>query len=905
MRQTARVPPPRELIGRLPELSQFDALCARLSTGGSALLVEGAPGLGKTALTEQFERRARERGMRVLRTAGTSDESAAPFSGLHLLLRPLREGIPDLPPPQRDALDVAFGVRAGDPPTTFLAGVAALTLLTDSARARPLLVIVEDLHWLDPASRHTLLMIARRVAADPVIIVMTTRDAHDAIEADEIERIHLAPLSFIDSNALLDTRLDSPGGADRRMLLEFADGNPLALVELPVTGERDLGIVPVTHRLELAFAGRYAELPRAARLGVLAGALGCDSIEDATTAVAGAGESATDWFAAAEAAGLVEPVHRRIGFRHPLVRSAVTSAADPVERSAMLRALVAAIPDPARTVWWRADLATGPDERLADELAQIGDAGLTASDAALALRARRRAAELTAPSPARIDRLLLAADAAARAGSHHVAFRLLAEVDDETDDPRARSRAAWLRELLPVDESALTHGDLRPALRAIEGIGGAGDTDGALDALLHLASIAWDHSAHSDPGPLIAAAASAFQLDADQPRALLLAAVTQPAVRGDDVIARIRDRVAPASDDPHDAWYLGYALNLCGEIEPSAEHLQRAVDGFRARDDRVLLPHALMGLSWIEFLRGRFAQGRADIDECLTIAIDGEDPGLATAARMALAWFDALDGVVPDRRAVAGPSPLGALALEAQAPRATLVFAEGIAALVAGRPRDAERLLERLADPQDAVYNLMFRIVSLPDLVEAAVLSGHRASAEAQVAAVALIHENWRAPVLEASLRYARTVLAGDSQLDDAVESIDQHPLPVPFLQARAHLHIGLRLRRLRRSAASREHLHAALTLFEGFPAHRWAERTREELRAAGERLAAADPSGSHVLTPQELRVCELAAAGLSNREIAERLFLSPRTIGAHLYSAYRKLGISTRDQLAGALRTG
>ena len=233
------------------------------------------------------------------------------------------------------------------------------------------------------------------------------------------------------------------------------------------------------------------------------------------------------------------------------------------------------------------------------------------------------------------------------------------------------------------------------------------------------------------------------------------------------------------------------------------------------------------------------------------------------------------------------------------------MFAEGIAALVSGRPRDAERLLGRLADEGDVVYNLMFRIMSLPDLVDAAVLAGHRSTAETEVAAVAGIHEGWHAPVLVSVLAYARIALADDSLLDEASEAIDRHPLPMPFLQARAHLLIGSRLRRLRRHDHSRHHLHSALELFEEFPAVKWAERAREELRASGERLADAEPSGSHVLTPQELRISELAAGGLSNREIAERLFLSPRTIAAHLYTAFRKLGITGREQLGGALEPG
>lgn len=907
MRHTDVVPTDRALVGRQSELARFGALCAQSGAGGSGLLIEGDPGVGKTALVDEYERMARERGMRVLRTSGTPDESAAPFSGLHLLLHPLRAEIPGLPEPQRDALEVAFGARSGETPTTFLAGVATLTLLSDASREHPLLVIGEDLHWLDPASRQTLLMVARRVSSDPVIVVMTTRGGQEAVGAEAIERVRLAPLSFIDANALLDSRSDSPDGTERRILLELADGNPLALVELSVASLRvaDLNVVPLTRRLELAFAGRYGELPLEARLGVLAGSLGCDSIDDTTAAIARVlgGAPSRDWLGSADAAGLLEPVQGRIRLRHPLVRSAVASAAQPEERSTMLRALVATIADPARTVWWRAELPTGTDPGLAAELALIGEVALGAGDAALALRALRRAAELSVLSPARIERLLLAADAAARAGAHRTALGLLDQADADTDDSRTRARTAWMRELLPVQESALARGDLRPATSAIEGMRRSGDADAALDALLHLASIAWDHSNHSDPGLVISEAARAFDLDPDEPRTLLLEAVMNPAGRGDDVIARIRDHADLDPDDAQGAWYLGYALNLCGEIEAAAEYLQRAVEGFRAYGGRALLPHALMGLSWICFLQGRFERGRACIDECVTIAIDAEDPGLATAARMALAWYDALDGVVPDRDAIAGSSSLAALALEAQSPRATLVFAEGCAALVGGRPRDAERALRRLADPDDGVYNLMFRIVSLPDLVEAAVLLGHRPLAEAQVAAISEIQEGWHAPVLRAALGYSRIVLCDDALLDEESDGLERHPLPIPFLQARAHLHLGTRLRRMRRTVDSRIQLRKALALFERFPATTWAQRAREELRAGGERLPDVAPSGRHVLTPQELRVAELAARGLSNREIAERLFLSPRTIGAHLYTAFRKLGISAREQLGSVLR--
>ncbi len=249
------------------------------------------------------------------------------------------------------------------------------------------------------------------------------------------------------------------------------------------------------------------------------------------------------------------------------MRSAVSSAAEPLERSRLLHALVETARQPSSTVWWRADLASGQDDGLASELTQIGLAGLAAGDAALAMRALGRAADLSSDVPARVERLLQAADAAGRAGAPLIAWELLDRVDAETDDPRTRARTAWLRELLPVEATALAHGDLRAAASAIDDLRVAGDVDGALDALLHLASIAWDHSTHADPGAIIATAARAFDLDPDEPRALLLAAVTDPVRRSDDVIARIRDRVEIDDDDALGAWYLGYALDLCGEIE--------------------------------------------------------------------------------------------------------------------------------------------------------------------------------------------------------------------------------------------------------------------------------------------------------------------------------------------------
>lgn len=555
---------------------------------GAAVLVEGEPGAGKTALVDELERRAADDGMRVLRAAGTPAESTIPYSGLHALLHPLRERIPGLPRPQREALELVFGVAAGEAPTAFLAGLGALTLLSDAARDGGLLVIGEDVHWLDPVSRSALFMLARRIGSDPVLVALTSRSGEAVAAAEGLQHLLLAPLPFIDANALLDARSDPPRGAERRALLELADGNPLALVELSgadIAGSERLDLVPLGGRLERAFAGRLSELSEPARVVALVCAIGGGESAEETLAVAAGvlGRPAeAEWLDAALDAGLLERFAHGIRFRHPLMRSAVTSASAPAERRRVLRALVASLADdPARTLWWRAELAVGADAGLAAELERLAALSLAADDADQAMRAFRRAASLSADAEDRVGLLLRAAEAAARAGAHWLAEELLAGVSAQSADAAVLARASWQRELLPTEGSALAHGDLGPALAAIHGMREAGEPDRALDALVFLASIVWDHSTDADPGRPLVETVRALDLDADDPRMLFLAALTEPFARGDEVIARILRRSGDDPDDGERAWYLGYALNLCGEIETAWVLLRRAVDALR------------------------------------------------------------------------------------------------------------------------------------------------------------------------------------------------------------------------------------------------------------------------------------------------------------------------------------
>lgn len=880
------------------------------ATHGTAVVIDGEPGVGKTTLVNAAAEYAEAGNFRVLRTTGTTAESGEQYAALQLLLHPLREALAGLPAPQRIALEVAFGMADGTPPTPLMAGMAVLTALSDTAATAPLLVVVEDMHWVDPASMWALRMVARRISEDPIVILMTTREQLPEDRVD-LEHFHLGPLSESDSTALLDDLSSPPRGGARQALLHLAQGNPLALVELtgPETGQEAAEAGAVSRRIERAFAGRFTELEQSARLAILAVALGdLTTVEEAARLAnhAVGRYPSPSWIDDAISASLLVWTPRNgLSFRHPLVRSAIISVSLPSERAAILRTLAREHSgDPARSLWWRAELATGPDRPLSDELAQLAAAGLLTGNMALSARAMIRAAELTPPGDDRVARLIDAADYAGAIGRLSDAALLIHRAENDAADPVLLARAAWTRETLPTGNTALARGDINPALHAIAELLSSGANDLATTALLHLAAVAWDHTREAAPGTPMLEAVRALHLDKSDPRALLLAAVTEPIARGDEII---EGAVAFSGDstDPDVAWWLGYALNLAGEFELSEAHLERAITGLRARGDLRILPQALLANSMSSFRSGRLGEARALAEEGLVLGRDLGDAGYESVVRCCIAWFDAIEGIAPDLDAIIAGSPAGAHMMRSSVMRATYQGAVGASALLAGNPSEALSALRRLADSDSDDYNPNFAIMTTPDLVDAAIMSGDRDHAWKHSAWLAELNIRWHAPVLSASSRYAKMLgTTLDDDLPEALAELRQMPLPVPYMQARALLRIGERLSRQGNTVDGREALLAALLIFEALPANSWANRSREMLRASGERLTQARPSDLRVLTPQELRVCALAGAGNTNRAIAEQLFLSPRTVGAHLYSSYRKLGITTRDQLA-AIITG
>jgi hypothetical protein len=446
-----------QLFGRERELALISDVFEHIGARGRSFLIRGEAGIGKSALLGEARRRAERLRMPVLSTSGAPFETQMPFAGLHRLLRPMLHGIGALPERQRDALSVAFGVSDGPAPDTFLVALAALDVLADHAGEAGLLVVVEDAHWLDTATCDVLAFIARRVEMEPIIILFAARDSPAShVDQTGLPELRLEALDDASANALLAARTPKLPLDVRRRLLAEASGNPLALVELPraLDAER-FGLLPatvplpITERLEHAFADRVSELPPATRLLLLVAAL--DEGADLRELLAGASlvgnrPTTVDDIAAAEAAGLVSVNGQALRFRHPLVRAAVYHAAAISIRQAAHQALAETYAaDPDRSVWHRAAALTGTDELVAADLEAAAERALRRGAPSAAAAALERAAQLGDPAANRGRLLVRAAELEFELGRTDLALSHLAEAKplELGDDERTRL-TLWL-----------------------------------------------------------------------------------------------------------------------------------------------------------------------------------------------------------------------------------------------------------------------------------------------------------------------------------------------------------------------------------------------------------------------------------------------------------------------------
>jgi DNA-binding CsgD family transcriptional regulator len=901
-----------ELIGRDPEIAAVESLLARIGEAGGSLLVLGDPGIGKSALAAVASRRAVDRGMRVLACTGVPGEAHLSFAGLHQLLRPVLAEAGGLPRGQRDALLTALGVSDEVAPTMPLLGLATLELLAAGAGRAPVLVIAEDVHWLDSSTCEVLAFVSRRLGADPIGLVGTAREAEledNPLARAGLAEVRLDPLDPAAAAALLDAHavLDP---VVRQRVLEEAAGNPLALVELPLTASQDdsrgalPGWIPLTRHLEEAFASRLPGLPAVTFTALLAAGLdkgdALSEVLAAASVVAGAPVSVAD-LGEAVAAGLAEVDGPTVRFRHPLVRSAVCEAAGPAARQAMHQALaevLAGVPD--RQVWHRAAASLGPDEEVAAGLEAAADRAFGRGAIAEQAAALIAAARLSPGSARRGQRLIRAAWAFRDLGRPQTVLRLLDEAEPLDLDPGDRLRLAWAREAVGV----ATRSGARP-LAALADLADQmrqhGDNYQALLTLENVALRCYWSNPDRRTRQRMTAAAEAVPVAEDDPRLLFVLALSDPAGRGATVLARLA-RHRPGSGTAHQDYLLGYAAAAVGACEQAVGFHAAAAAGLRARGWLGLLGPVRLSQGWSALLLGRAGLAGPAADEAARLLAE-------SGQQLWVACAQLVQAVLAGRRG----DPATAAELAAQAEQVLLTaglppllaqveLARGTAALGAGHYDEAYEHLARIFDPHDAAYHPHLRAWALVDLAEAAEGGGHQDAARRHYTELIPEAATTGSPLLRASLAVAAPMLATDDAQALFDAAFGAGLADWPLHRARLQLAYGMWLRRRQQAGDSRAPLRAAKDTFDALGADAWAERARRELRAAGERSGQPAPRALDLLAPQDLQIARLAAEGLSNREIGQQLYLSHRTVGNHLYRIFPKLGITSRAELAAVM---
>jgi DNA-binding CsgD family transcriptional regulator/tetratricopeptide (TPR) repeat protein len=903
------------LVGRDDEQGVIASLLEGVRDHGGALVVVGEPGVGKSALVMAAAEKAAEQGLLVLRTAGVQSEMNLPFAALHQLLRPVLQYAEKLPTPQRNAIQAAFAMTEASVPDLFLIALAALELLSEVAGSSPAVLIADDAQWLDRSSADVLTFVARRVEWDPIVLLASVRDGHASpLVAAGLPELRLGGLADWAARDLLDSHFPTLAPAVRERLLAEAKGNPLALLELPTAlssfvrgGEAALPRhLPLTVRLERAFAYRAADLPAATRALLLVAAADdsgvLDEIMAAAQAVAGVRPRVEDLDPAVRA-GLIQvegPVAR---FRHPLVRSAVYQAATIAERHATHAALAEALAgDADRRVWHRAAAAVGRDAGVAAELEQAVDRARRRGDLVTAMAGYERAAAL-APDPRRRGVLLLrAAEVASELGQSEMVRRLLQEADGLELGPRERARSLWLTDAFRGG-SARDPAPVHALVETAKEMTAEGDGDLALSLLSAAARRCYWGDLSGPPAAEVLDAADRTEANPDDPRMLAIQAMAAPLERGAVVLGQLRRlEGAHAPDDPVALQLLAAAATNVGAFDQAFSLYEAAVERLREQGRLGVLARILSIQSWSAILVADFPVALTSAEEGAALAAETAQPLWQMQAWTAQATIAALRGDHVAAEDLATRIEQAALPLGAASSLALVQYARAMSALGRGRHDEAYDQLRRVYEPGDPAHHHMFAGMCIGDLAEAAAHGGHRDEARSLVGAIESVARQTPSPWVHATLRYARAVLADDENAEAAfAAAADGHDVARwPLLRARVHLAFGMWLRRQRRTAESRVPLRAARDAFDALGATPWGQQARQELRAAGETSRRRVIGRLDVLTTQELQIVQMAAAGLSNREIARRLYLSHRTVESHLYRAFPKLGITSRAQLSG-----
>ena len=918
------------LYGREVELRVVAGLIDGLAAGaGGALLISGEAGIGKSALLAAAAELAAAAGARVLSATGVEAEARLPFAGLHQLLRPVLPLAERLPARQRAALLSAFGMAEEEPSAAFLIGLATLELISDAAESAPVLLIADDVQWLDEPSRAALAFVARRLADEPAAALFAMRegvaaaadgasargsvgsvDGASSFEDAGLPRLRLAELAGPDSAALLDARAPGLDPTLRDRLLAMAAGNPLALVELPKalpSGGSAGRPLPLTARLERAFAAQESSLPEAARTVLLVAAADDDGalpeLLAAASALAGA-EITPEALLPIAAAGLAEIDEAGLRFRHPLVRSAVYQAASVSSRRAAHTAL-AALPGahPDRRAWHQAAAVLGPDEQVAADVEAAAFRAARRGAVIMAVDALRRAAQISEDTPSRGRRLLVAADFAFSAGQPGLGSDLLQAAESLDLAADQLSQAAWLREVFGGGWSGASKID--SFVRQAERLRAAGRADAAASTLSDIAMRCY----WGNPGPqtraAVIAAAERLPASGAEPSLLVVLASADPVQRGAAVNAAL-EALPPDHADPAGMNLAGIAAGQVWAWDRALPLLDAAVHGLRSQQRLGLLVQGLATQAWAAAHLARPPVVLAAADEAVRLADETGQGHWVHAARLAQSMVAAAAGDDDAAEAMIRQAEAAYLAMGALPMLSLVQFARGRAAIVNQRYPEALAQLRRVLDPADPAHHPYVGTWGLADLVEAAVQGGDLDTARSYLGQLESLAAITAGPLLLAGAAYARPLIAAAEEDGQAealyLTALADRLTPWPGYRSRMLLAYGGWLRRQRRATEARTPLREARDSFDALGFARLADQARLELRAAGESSSRRERRPWDQLTAQELQIAQLAADGLSNREIGGQLYISHRTVSAHLYRIFPKLGITSRSQLHAAI---
>ncbi|MFD7401882.1 AAA family ATPase [Streptomyces sp. NPDC059866] len=903
-----------ELIGRQDECQLLEGLLAQVRAGQSGVLVlRGEAGIGKTELLNHLLDRAT--GCRVVRAAGVQSEMELSYAGLHQLCAPLLSHLDGLPEPQRDALRTAFGMRVGAAPDRFLVGLATLSLLAAAVGDQPLLCVVDDAQWLDRVSAQTLEFVARRLLAEPVLLVLAVRESGSREVLADLPELPVRGLNERDSGELLDSVVTGPlDPRVRDRIVAETRGNPLALLELPrgltllemAGGFGGLETRPLSSQIEAGFLRRIRALPTETQQLLLMAAT--ESVGDVSLLRHAAERLGIDVETAAteaEAAGLMT-LGTWVRFRHPLVRSAAYRAVGFEERRRVHRALAESIDPtlyPERRVWHLASATTGPDEAVAAELEETAGRAHARGGVAAAAAFLHRATELTPDPVRRGTRAFAAARAKYQAGAFDTARELVGAAELSPLDGLGAGRATLLRgQIMSAGKSASAGLPLLlEAAKRLQPYDSALAGQTYRDAI-YAALTAGRLATGGVRDVAEAVLATAEHVDSASREDRLLTGLARVIVEGYSVGTPIlMDAVAEFRSEKLSREYgLGWLPLVCRtahniwDFAAWSELSAELVDLARDNGALAVLPSALL----LRLSNRVFA---GDLRGAASLVVEADAIGEAIGSSF-FAHYGALV-VEPfrgrestTRHAIETVTHDRLLRGEGKVTTATQ-WATAVLCNGLGRYDEAYVAAERgCENPQELGLSLQSRV----ELVEAAVRLGRTERAAEAVRTIDEMAQVSGTPWALGTSAATRALVSEGEAADvlhrEAIERLDTAETRMD--SARARLRYGEWLRLQQRRAEARTRLSEAHEMLSEAGADAFAERARRGLQAVGVKVSVRASTASAALTAKEVEIARLAQGGFTNPEIGARLFLSPHTVEWHLRKVFAKLGISSRKEI-------